>query len=110
MDEGDQPVPIAPATSVESAQVGGTGAWRIYSRNSANLVTSGTAGGSMRVERRGSQLVAVKGDGSVTSRQTAPLLIRAITPGSFVTWNGKKYRGELIVRPYNNALLVVNRL
>ena len=110
MDEGDQPVRIALATSVESATVGGTGTWRIYSRNSANLVTSGSAGGTMRIERRGTQLVAVKGDGSVTSRQTAPLLVRAITPGSFVTWNGKKYRGELIVRPYNGALLVVNRL
>jgi stage II sporulation protein D len=110
MDEGDQPVRIALATSAENARIGGTGTWRIYSRNSANLVTSGSPGGEMRIERRGSQLVAVKADGSVTSRQTAPLLIRAITPGSFVTWNGKKYRGELIVRPYNNALLVVNRL
>ena len=110
MDEGDQPVRIALATSAESAKVGGTGTWRIYSRNSANLVTSGTAGSTMRIERRGDQLVAVKADGSVTSRQTAPLLIRATTPGSFVTWNGKRYRGELIVRPNNGGLLVVNRL
>ena len=110
MDEGDQPVRIALATSAESAKVGGTGTWRIYSRNSANLVTSGTAGSTMRIERRGNQLVAVKADGSVTSRQTAPLLIRATTPGSFVTWNGKRYRGELIVRPNNGGLLVVNRL
>ena len=110
MDEGDQPVRIALATSAESAKVGGTGTWRIYSRNSANLVTSGTPGSTMRIERRGNQLVAVKADGSVTSRQMAPLLIRATTPGSFVTWNGKRYRGELIVRPNNGGLLVVNRL
>jgi stage II sporulation protein D len=64
----------------------------------------------MRIERRGSQLVAVRPNGSVTSRQTAPLLIRAITPGSFVTWNGKRYRGELVIRPNNGGLLVVNRL
>ncbi len=110
MDEGDQPVRIALATSAENAKVGGTGTWRIYSRNSANLVTSGSAGTTMRIERRGNQLVAIKGDGSVTSRQTAPLLIRATTPGSFVTWNGKRYRGELIIRPNNGGLLVVNRL
>jgi stage II sporulation protein D len=110
MDEGDQPVRIALATSAENARVGGTGTWRVYSRNSANLVTSGTAGSTMRIERRGNQLVAVKADGSVTSRQTAPLLVRATTPGSFVTWNGKRYRGELVIRPNNGGLLVVNRL
>ena len=110
MDEGDQPVRIALATSAENARVGGTGTWRVYSRNSANLVTSGTAGTTMRIERRGNQLVAVKADGSVTSRQTAPLLVRATTPGSFVTWNGKRYRGELVIRPNNGGLLVVNRL
>ena len=110
MDEGDQPVRIALATSAENARVGGTGTWRVYSRNSAKLVTSGTAGTTMRIERRGNQLVAVKADGSVTSRQTAPLLVRATTPGSFVTWNGKRYRGELVIRPNNGGLLVVNRL
>ena len=110
MDEGDQPVRIALATSAEAARVGGTGTWRVYSRNSTNLVTSGTPGSAMRIERRGNQLVAVKENGSVTSRHTAPFLIRATTPGSFVTWNGKRYRGELVIRPNNGGLLVVNRL
>jgi stage II sporulation protein D len=110
IDEGDQPVRIALATSAENASVGGTGTWRIYSRNSANLVTSGTAGTTTRIERRGSQLVAMRANGSVTSRQTAPLLVRATSPGSFVTFNGKRYRGELIIRPASSGLLVVNRL
>jgi stage II sporulation protein D len=110
IDEGDQPVRIALATSADDARVGGTGTWRIYSRNSANLVTSGSAGTTMRIERRGGQLVAVRSNGSVTSRHAAPFLIRATTPGSFVTWNGKRYRGELVVRPGNGGLLIVNRL
>lgn len=110
VDEGNQPVRIALATSAEAARVGGTGTWRIYSRNSTNLVTSGTSGTTMRIERRGSRLVAVRANGSVTSRHAAPFLVRATTPGSFVTWNGKRYRGELIIRPGNGGLLVVNRL
>ena len=109
-DEGDQPVRIALVTAAENARVGGTGTWRIYSRNTANLITSGTAGTTMRVEHRGGQLVVVKADGSVTSRQTPPLLIRATTPGSFVTWNGKRYRGDLVITPNNGGVLVVNRL
>jgi stage II sporulation protein D len=30
--------------------------------------------------------------------------------GSFVQWNGKRYRGELVITPTDSGLLVVNRL
>lgn len=109
-DDGDQPVRIALATSDESAKVGGTGSWRIYSRNSSRLVVKGSAGDAMRIEPRGGQLVVVRANGSMTSRRAAPFVVRATTPGSFVTYEGKRYRGELVIRPYKNGLLVVNRL
>lgn len=64
----------------------------------------------MKIEPRGGQLVVVRGDGSVTSRHSAPFLVRATTPGSFVMYEGKRYRGELVVTPNNGGLLVVNRL
>ena len=110
VDDGDQPVRIALSTSDESAKVGGTGSWRVYSRNSSNLVVKGTAGDVMRVEPRGNQLVVIRGTGSATSRRAGPFLVRATTPGSFVTYEGKRYRGELIITPSNGGLLVVNRL
>ena len=110
IDDNDQPVRIALSTSDESAKVGGTGSWRIYSRNSSNLVTSGSPGDAMKIEPRSGQMVVVKPDGSVTSRRSGPLLVRSTTPGSFVTYEGKRYRGELIVTQGDGGLLVVNRL
>jgi stage II sporulation protein D len=110
IDEGDQPVRIALSTTDESAKVGASGVWRIYSRNSANLVAKGTADEVAQIQRRGNQLVVVGSDGSVTSRQSAPFLVRAPRPGSFVMYEGKRYRGELIITPGDNGLLVVNRL
>ena len=110
VDDNDQPVRIALSTTDESAKVGGTGSWRIYSRNSSNLVVSGSAGDAMKIEPRSGQLVVVRDNGSVTSRRSGPFLVRATTPGSFVTYEGKRYRGELIITPSNGALLVVNRL
>lgn len=110
IDDNDQPVRIALSTSDESAKVGGTGSWRIYSRNSSNLVVSGSGGATMNIEPRSGQLVVVRDNGSVTSRRAGPFLVRATTPGSFVTYEGKRYRGELIITPSNGALLVVNRL
>lgn len=109
-DQSDQPVRIALATSAERPTVGGTGRWHIYSRSSANLVAGGSAGESMRVEARGGQLVAVKGDGSVTSRASPPFLVRVANPETFVTYEGKRYRGDLVITPNNGGLLVVNRL
>ena len=110
IDDNDQPVRIALSTTEDTARIGGTGTWRIYNRNSSNLVTSGSAGGTMTIEPRGSQLAVVKPGGSVTSRLSGPLLVRATTPGSFVTYKGKRYRGELIVTRGDGGLLVVNRL
>src|SRR5688572_11321803 len=110
IDEGDQPVRIALATAAQNPRVGGSGSWRIYSRNSSNLVVRGEAGDAMRIQPRGSELVVVRSNGSVTSRHAPPLLVRATTPGTFVTYEGKRYRGELVIRPNNGGLLVVNRL
>ncbi len=108
--DGDQPVRIALSTSDGSAKVGGTGIWRIYSRNSANLVISGKAGETMRIESRGGQLVAIRGSGDAASRNRGPFLVRSVTPGAYVTYEGKPYRGELLITSGDNGLLVVNRL
>ncbi len=110
VDDNDQPVRIALSTSDESARVSGSGAWRIYSRNSSNLVVKGSSDESMKIEPRSGELVVVRSDGSVTSRKSGPFLVRATTPGSFVMYEGKRYRGELVITPNEGALLVVNRL
>src|SRR5688572_16211178 len=108
--DGDQPVRIALSTSAQSARVSGTGSWRIYSRNSTNSVAGGKAGQTMRIQARGNQLVVLKENGSVTSRQSAPFLVRPTASGTFIVYDGKPYRGELVITPSDGGLLVVNRL
>lgn len=110
IDEGDQPVRIALTTSGENVKVGGTGVWRIYNKNSANFVVRGDAGESMHIQAKRGELVAVKPSGAATSRFSGPFLVRATSPGTFVTYEGKRYRGELIITPSDNGLMVVNRL
>ena len=108
--DGDQPVRIALSTSAQSARVSGSGTWRIYSRNSTNSVVGGKPGEAMRIQARGNQLVVLKENGSVTSRHAAPFLVRATASESFVMYEGKRYRGELVITPKDGGLLVVNRL
>ena len=97
IDDGDQPVRIALTTSGEDVRISGTGSWRIYNKSSTNLVTRGENNEVMRVQMRRGGLVAVKSGGSSTSRYSGPFLVRSPTPGSFVMFEGKRYRGELII-------------
>jgi stage II sporulation protein D len=110
IDEGDQPVRIALTTSGANVKVGGTGVFRIYNKNSANFVVRGDAGETIRIQAKHGELVAVKSDGATTSRFSGPFLVRASSPGTVVTYEGKRYRGELMISPGDNGLLVVNRL
>jgi stage II sporulation protein D len=110
IDQGDQPVRIALTTSGENVRVGGTGVFRIYNQNSANFVVRGDAGETIRIQSKRGGLVAVKSDGATTSRFSGPFLVRASSPGTFVMYEGKRYRGELVISQGDNGLLVVNRL
>jgi stage II sporulation protein D len=40
----------------------------------------------------------------------APLVVRPESDGAFVVWNGKRYRGELVITETDSGSLVVNRL
>ncbi len=48
--------------------------------------------------------------GAVLSTSKAPISIRPLHDDSFVTWNGKRYRGEVVITAGDSGLLVVNRL
>ncbi len=41
---------------------------------------------------------------------SGPVVIRPEGNGSFVVWNGKRYRGQLVISATDSGLLVVNRL
>lgn len=110
VDQSDQPVRIALATSARQARFSAGGSWVIYNRNSENVVARGRANNGVKVEMRSGRLVAVRDDGSVTSRFGGPFIIRSTTPGELLRYDGKRYRGELRVLPSDGGMLVINRL
>jgi len=110
VDQSDNPVRIALATSARQAKIGAAGSWAIYNRNTADLVARGTSDELVTVELRGRRLVAIRANGSATSGYSGPFIIRSRTPGSFLRYEGKRYRGEIIITPNDGGLLVVNRL
>lgn len=104
----DQVVRIALATGVQSGRVGASGAWRGYEAGGSRMIASGTASDTWTITRDGSALNVDRG-GAGTSRHSS-IVIRPTADGSYAMWNGKRFRGELIVSATDTGLLVVNRL
>ena len=55
-------------------------------------------------------LAAAAPESTGVARATAPVVVRPEGNSPFVLWNGKRYRGELIITPTDSGLMVVNRL
>lgn len=109
-DGGDQPVRIALGVSGEAVNVSATSSWNLYNRNSEHLLFRARPDERVTVSQRSRKLVAAREGRGSSSAQTGPLVVRAVTPGSFVTYAGKRYRGELLIHPTDSGILVVNRL
>ena len=103
-------VRVALARAAAGGEVGATGGWRLYAGEGASVLVRGGAGESWRVEREGRRLRAVRRDGVPTPYYAEPLVARSADPAAIVTWNGRRFRGELALTATDSCVLVVNRV
>jgi len=108
--QSDHPVRIALATSAYDGRISGVGAWVIYHRNTLQRVMRGKAGEEARVVLRSGRLDVMRGESPGAGRFAGPLIVRSMTPGALLRYDGKRYRGELIISVTDTGMLVVNRL
>src|SRR4051812_264135 len=105
----EQIVRIALATSGSTGTVTATGDWSILEgpaeRGAASLraneeVTFGSSpSGSLTFSRSGA-----------VQQWQMPVVVHAGSGDSFVSWGGKRYRGDLIITASDSGMLVVNRV
>lgn len=103
---------VALAVGVATAHVSATGEWRLLSSGGATILVRGKGEGVWRVERHGDRLRVVNASGTLAATRDGPFVAHAIAPGAFITWEGKPYRGELIILPAPDTagLLVLNHV
>lgn len=104
----DRVVRIALAAGAATGKIGATGAWRSYEAGGKRPVAAGSGSEGWSVERSGGSVRMDRGGASTT--HAGPVVIRPAASASFVTWNGKRYRGELLISATDSGLLVVNRV
>ena len=105
-----QPVRIALERGERRIAISGTGGWRLYDSGGESTLLRAAGGEVWSVEARGGALHAVSDDGSVTSLRPSPFVVRPAAPGSFVSVNGKSYRGEVWLFADGEGVTAVNRL
>jgi stage II sporulation protein D len=100
---------IAIDHGAHDGKVSATGAWVLLHSGGTKTLVRGTGRGAWTITRRGGKL-RVTNERGETATKTGPLVARPSGDEVFVTWNGRRYRGELEIRATSEGLLVINRL
>jgi stage II sporulation protein D len=101
-------VRIALSSGVPAVEIAATGDWRLVDQDGGVLLRM-TSADVWRMEARGASVHAVR-DGIVTPERAGSLIARAEQASDFMTVNGKRYRGEIVLTARDDGLLVANRL
>ena len=89
---------IAIANGVHDGKVSATGTWLLLASGGTKTLVRGTGRGVWTITRHSGGKLRVTNERGETATRPGPLLARASGDGVFVTWNGKRYRGELEIR------------
>jgi stage II sporulation protein D len=110
----EQQVRIAIETAAKTGTISATGAWGVLNQG-RGLVTSSLANEELSVAtfRGCNDDGACEWMAAFTPRVNAgkgAVVIHPMNTSSVVKWNGKRYRGELVITATDSGLLVVNEL
>jgi stage II sporulation protein D len=105
-----QMVRIAIATAAQSGKAGATGKWLAGSFGD-DRYEEGPIGGVWMVSPSGTGLRVSRTEGAASTQTNLQITaLRSAAGESYVTWNGKRYRGQLLITATDSGLLVVNKV
>ncbi|MGH7603160.1 MAG: SpoIID/LytB domain-containing protein [Gemmatimonadaceae bacterium] len=114
----NQLVRIALETGATEEKIGATGAWAIYESGESSPIAQLKSSDSIAVSapqdcNGGGQpcVRRVRLNPNINLPASAGAIVaRPVGDGSYLTWNGKRYHGELLVSVGDSGALVVNRV
>ncbi|MGI8618865.1 MAG: SpoIID/LytB domain-containing protein [Gemmatimonadaceae bacterium] len=106
----DPLIRVALVPSTPLAMLGATGAWRVYAADGRTLLYRPSARDRWRFEPVGGRVRGASQSGLSLAPRSGGVVIRPVDPGTFLIFDGKRYRGEIVVAPAGQSLLVINRL
>lgn len=106
-DAGAAAIRVMLAQNASTAEVSATGAWFMLDPQRRLMARVG-AGERWRFERDGDRVRGVRG--AVRTGWVEGPISAAMTSDGFLSFNGRRYRGEIVVRSGPAGLLVLNRI
>jgi len=109
-DASERTVRVLLAAKQPSVRVTAAGGWRMFAPDGTTLVAVPNPGERWILEREGSLVSARREDSRSVPLRESPVVVRPLEPGGTVVFNGRRWRGELLVSSTSEGLTVVNRL
>jgi stage II sporulation protein D len=106
-DIGSTPIRVMLAQNVSAADVGATGAWYMLDPQRRLMARVGP-GERWTIERDGDRVRGVRG--TVRTGWVDGPISAVMTSDGYLTYSGRRYRGEMIFRAAPGGLLVTNHL
>lgn len=103
-------VRIALADNQRQVRLTASGAWAIFAGDGRTAVALTQPGERWLLERDGRAVRAQREDSRPVSAREATVVVRPLDRDGTIGFNGKRWRGELVVSLSSDGLIVVNRL
>jgi stage II sporulation protein D len=110
MPGGGRAVRVALADGVPSGDLSATGPWLLLRGGGTKTLVRGTGRGTWRIARQAGGRLRIANETGETATRDGPFVARTADPNAFLTWNGKRYRGEFEIRAADHGIVVINRL
>ncbi|MFL5618669.1 MAG: SpoIID/LytB domain-containing protein [Gemmatimonadaceae bacterium] len=106
----DRTVRILLASKQSSVRVTAAGGWRMFAPDGVTFVAVPDPGEHWLLEQEGRLVSARREDSRAVPLRETPIVVRPLDPGGTIAFNGRHWRGELLVSVSDEGLIVVNRL
>jgi len=109
-DASERTVRVLVASKLPSAHLTAAGGWRMFAPDGTTLVAVPNPGERWILEREGTLVSARREDSRSVPLRESPIVVRPLEPGGTIGFNGRRWRGELLVSSSAEGLVVVNRV
>lgn len=110
-DASSRIVRVALALRASQVRLTSNEAWTLWAPDGSTPVALTQPGESWLLDRvSGAGVSARREDSSPVSLRTSPVIARPADANGTITFNGKRWRGELVISATDEGLVVVNRL
>ena len=109
-DASERTVRILLASRQTSVQLTADGGWQMFAADGTTLLALPQPRERWILEQEGQLVSARRDDSRPVSLRQSPIVVRPLDAGGTIAFNGKRWRGELLVSVAAEGLIVVNRL